>query len=215
MQEEGRVYYWVMCRARILGCIAVGLAFGLGACSATSPLPRLPVDAVVLAFGDSLTAGTGAEENQAYPAVLSGLIGRKVVNAGVPGEETDAGLQRLPEALDAHRPQLLILCHGGNDLLRKRDPAGTTGNLRAMIRLARAQNVAVVLVGVPAPGLALSPPEFYRKLADEFRIPYEGKVIADIESDRALKADPIHPNAAGYRVLAERLATLLRKAGAI
>jgi acyl-CoA thioesterase I len=209
------VYYWVMCGMRFMGVVCVGLALLVGGCSATPSLSRLPADAVVLAFGDSLTAGTGAEENQAYPAVLSGLIGRKVVNAGVPGEETDAGLQRLPETLEAHRPQLLILCHGGNDLLRKRDPVRTAENLRAMIRLARAQNVAVVLLGVPAPGIIPSAPKFYGDLAGEFRIPYDGEIIADIETDRSLKADPIHPNAAGYRVLAERIVILLKKAGAV
>ncbi len=130
---------------------------------------------------------------------------------GDPGE----GLARLPGLLDEHRPQLLILTHGGNDLLRKGSPDELARNLRAMVDTARARGIAVVLVGVPAPGLLLDVPEVYARLAKEYKLPYDGEVLRAIESDRALKSDPIHPNAEGYRRLAQQLAALLREAGAL
>ena len=192
------------------------LLVGLAACStSTPPLPQLAPDAVVLAYGDSLTYGTGAGGDQSYPAVLERLVRRRVINGGVPGELSGDGAKRLPALLDEHRPQLLILCHGGNDLLRKRDADNIETNLRTMIGLARERNIPVVLVGVPRPGLLLSVPDFYRKIAREFGLPLEAEVLPQIEGDRALKSDSIHPNADGYRLLAQRIYALMRSAGAV
>ena len=87
------------------------------ACSKTPQMTKLSPDATILAFGDSLTFGTGAGESESYPAVLNRLTGKKVVNAGVPGEVSSTGILRLPELLDRDHPALVILCHGGNDLL--------------------------------------------------------------------------------------------------
>ena len=197
-------------------CFALLLLVLLVACGADHPkLPHLSQDAVVLAFGDSLTYGTGAEEKDSYPAVLQSLISRTVVRAGVPGEVTADGVARLSDALSEHAPKLLILCHGGNDLLRNLGEQQATANIRAMITLAKAQGVDVVLVGVPKAGLLLSPPEFYQNLAREFAIPYEATALSDILASRTLKSDAVHPNAQGYRKLAEAVASLLQKSGAI
>jgi lysophospholipase L1-like esterase len=188
----------------------------LDGCSRAVPgIAPLAPDAVVLAFGDSLTYGTGAGPDESYPVVLSRLIHRPVVNAGVPGELSADGLARLPAALDAAAPQVVILCHGGNDFLRRLDEATTAANLRAMVRVARSRGVAVVLIGVPRIGFGLSVPDFYAELARAERLPYADAALTEIESDRALKSDPVHPNAAGYRRLAEALDKLLHAAGAV
>jgi len=195
---------------------ALLLVMLLAACGTDHPkLARLSPDAVVLAFGDSLTYGTGAEEKDSYPAVLQRLISRTVVRSGVPGEVTADGLARLPDALDEHAPKLLILCHGGNDLLRNLGEQQAAANIRAMITLAKAQGVDVVLVGVPKAGLMLSSAEFYKNIAQEFAIPYEAVTLSDILASRTLKSDTVHPNAQGYRKLAEALASLLKESGAI
>jgi lysophospholipase L1-like esterase len=193
----------------------VALALALAACGDRPKLPRLGADAVVLAFGDSLTFGTGASDAESYPAQLQSLIGRRVVRAGVPGEVSAAGLARLPAVLDEYRPALLVLCHGGNDFLRRQPKPDAAANVRAMVGLAKSRGVEVVLVGTPEPGFTVTPPEFYAKIATEFRIPYEGEVVGKILKDAGLKSDPIHPNARGYRLIAERVAELLRKAGAL
>jgi acyl-CoA thioesterase-1 len=179
------------------------------------PLPKLGGDDVILAFGDSLTYGTGAGTQEAYPNILSKLIGRQVVGAGVPGETTADGLERLPAVLDEVKPRLMLLCMGGNDMLRKVEFATIESNLRAMVQLARARGVGVVLISVPTPELFGGPPEFYERIAKQFSLPLEKKVLNDVLFDRALKSDAIHPNAAGYRRFAEALAGLLHKAGAV
>ncbi|MGR8921768.1 MAG: arylesterase [Gammaproteobacteria bacterium] len=178
-------------------------------------LPRLAPEAVVLAFGNSLTRGTGAGARQSYPAVLAELIGREVVNAGVPGELSAAGRARLGAVLERVEPALLILCHGGNDMLRKRDLGQARANIEAMIAMARERGVAVLLLGVPRPGLWLGTAEFYDEIAQATATPLERDAITDILGDAGLKSDPIHPNAAGYRRLAEAVAARLEELGAL
>ena len=206
----------VRTRSRLLGMALLLLAILLAACGAKTPtLPKLGAEAVVLAFGDSITFGTGAGETQSYPAVLGELIGRKVYAAGVPGEVSAAGLARLPSAIEYYKPQLLILCHGGNDFLRKTGKQQAAENVRAMVRAARDKGLAVMLIAVPEPGLMPSPPGFYGDIAKEFSIPYEHGALAKILRDNELKSDLIHPNAKGYARLAEAVAKVLRKSGAL
>ena len=187
----------------------------LSGCGQKAKLPPLAADAIVLAFGDSLTYGTGAKEEESYPAQLGRMVGRKVVREGVPGEVSAAGLARLPAVLDEHKPRLLLLCHGGNDFLRRMPKTEAAANVRAMIRMARERGIDVLLIGTPELGLMVTPPEFYGEIAKEFRIPYEGDIMSKVLRDSSLKADQVHPNAQGYRLIAERVAELLKKSGAI
>jgi acyl-CoA thioesterase I len=199
-----------------LWVIALGVALVLAGCGKSGPrLPKVDAGGIILAFGDSLTFGTGATPEESYPAVLERLIARRVVRAGVPGEVTAEGLARLPETLDDIEPQLLILCLGGNDLLRKMDEAAATSNLRAMIKLARDKGIGVVLVAPPRPGFLTSIPKFYEDLAGELKIPLESEVLKQVLTDKSLKSDLAHPNAKGYAKIAEALAKLLKNAGAL
>jgi lysophospholipase L1-like esterase len=202
---------------RIPRSLAIVLAaFTLAACGGSSPkLDKLSTDAVVLAFGDSLTFGTGAAPDDSYPAQLAALIGRKVVNAGVPGEVSAAGLERLPAALDEVKPALLLLCHGGNDFLRKMDEGQAAQNVRAMVRLARERNIPVVLIATPKPTLPLSVPVFYREIAAEAHVAFVEAAMKEVLSDRALKSDFAHPNANGYREIARAVQKALKQAGAL
>lgn len=180
------------------------------------PLPHLASDATILAFGDSLTYGTGAAPDESYPAQLAQLTGRKVVNAGVPGEVSGDGRKRLIETLDNTHPDLVILCLGGNDLLRHLDHQQMQDNLAAMIREVRGRSISLVLLAVPAPTLFhLKADPVYAALAKQNSLPIDKDTLAKLLSDRATKSDEIHPNAKGYRALAQALADLLHKTGAI
>lgn len=182
-------------------------------------LQALPAGSVVLAFGDSITHGTGAAPEAAYPAQLAQLSGWNVVNGGVPGDTSAQALVRLPALLDEHRPALVIVSVGGNDLLRRLPEGDTVANLRRSIALARDAGAQVVLVAVPRPTLAaslgagLSDHPLYDKLASELALPLHAGGWARVLGDEKLKSDSIHANAEGYRAFAQGLASTLRASG--
>ncbi len=185
------------------------------ACGNSEPiqLDKLPADAVILAFGDSLTFGTGAKPEESYPAVLQALSGRTVINAGIPGELSADGMLRLSEVIIKHQPDLLVLCHGGNDLLRKKSKLDLYNNLITMVNIAQSQRIPVVMLGVPKPGLFLSAADVYAEVADKMSVLLEADILPELLGDNAMKSDTVHPNKAGYRKLAEAIYTLISEHG--
>ncbi|HYC34985.1 MAG TPA: GDSL-type esterase/lipase family protein [Usitatibacter sp.] len=196
--------------------LAIILCLALAGCGGGSPqVDKLAPDAVILAFGDSLTFGTGAGPSESYPAQLERRIGRKVVNAGVPGELSATGLERLPQVLDEVRPALLLLCHGGNDFLRRMDDSIPAANLRAMLELARSRGIPVVLLATPKPTLPPSVPPFFGELARQAGVHLVEAAMKEVLSDRSLKSDLVHPNARGYGEVAAAVEKALKRAGAV
>ena len=184
------------------------------------PLPPLGARDVVLAFGDSLTHGTGAPRGQNYPAHLSALIGREVVASGVPGEKSDRALRRFASELRRVRPALVIVCTGGNDLLRRVDESETENNLRQIAAIAKRENIPMILIAVPRASVLsyivpLNHPMFARVAADE-GLWLEDESLKKIYATPGMtSADTIHPNEVGYLEMAKALAALLRRAGAV
>ncbi|MEA3433437.1 MAG: GDSL-type esterase/lipase family protein, partial [Campylobacterota bacterium] len=126
----------------------------------------------ILTFGDSLTYGHGADHNESYPALLTSLSGHKVINAGSNGETSNEGLQRLPKLLEDKSIKLMILCFGGNDILRRQSMEALKNNLRTMIQMAKVKKIDVLLIAVPNISLfGLSPLELYEEVAEEEEIP--------------------------------------------
>lgn len=166
---------------------------------------------VILAFGDSLTYGFGTSKDFSYPAVLESKIGLKVINAGVNGEVSEDGLTRLPKFLE-QKPDLVILCHGGNDIIRKLSTKELKSNLLAMINLIHQSGAQVLLVGVPNFGLfGFDIHEVYDKVADETGVIFEDEVLTYIEQNRSYKSDYIHPNKKGYEMMADAIIVVLEK----
>jgi len=197
----------------VTGFLVLVLVYG---CSERQPsIQPLAVDAVILAFGDSLTAGTGTSKQNSYPAVLEKMINRVVINAGVPGELSEDGLKRLPALLDKYQPEMIIIAHGGNDIIRKLDRNALIKNIRAMITLSQQNGIGVVIIGIPRPGIFLASDDLYKNIALDYNIPIENIIMADVLSESELKSDTFHPNAKGYRLIAQSIDQLLRKAGAI
>jgi acyl-CoA thioesterase I len=201
--------------------LIVTVALALSGCGRKKPAAgvALPAGSTVLALGDSITFGTGADSAAAYPAQLATLAGWNVVNAGVPGDTAAQAVERLPALLAEHKPALVVLSAGGNDFLRRVPTAETEAALRSAIGQAREAGAQVLLVAVPQPsigaalGAGLSDHPLYARLADELKLPLHANGWTTVLGDEKLRSDQIHANAAGYRAFAEGLAATLRSTG--
>lgn len=184
-------------------------------CGDQPQLAPLNANDTIVAFGDSLTYGTGADAGKSYPHNLQAKLNLTVVNAGVPGDTTADGVRRINDVLDQHQPRLVIVCLGGNDFLRKRSKKEVINNLTVIVEKIKAANVDVMLVGVPELGLFLSDAELYGELADQLHIPVLEDVLSDLLSDNSLKSDAIHLNNQGYALLADEIYLFLKERGAV
>jgi acyl-CoA thioesterase-1 len=181
-------------------------------------LPAIPVmgpERKIIAFGDSLFAGYGLDPRDAYPEKLENALRAKginadVVNAGVSGDTTAAGLNRLEFTLVSQKenpPVLVILELGGNDLLRGLSPEETKANLGKMLAILRKAEVPVLLMGMRSP--PNYGPEYQQKfdalyadLAKEYGATLVPFWLEAIYRDPSLfQQDRIHPTADGVEKL--------------
>lgn len=197
------------------------LAIALLACGQKAPaFPPLKADATIVFFGDSLTYGTGAGPKQDIPSLVEKELHFHVQNAGVPGNTTQDGLDRLAETLD-QPVDLLIIGLGGNDFLRHVPLATTKQNLRQMIRLAKAKGVRVMLMAIPQPSLgaaafgSLSDHPVYEEIAEEEHVGLIKDVFTEVLSNNATKADQVHPNAEGYALAKDQLIAEMHRLGLV
>ena len=151
--------------------LSIVLTLLLMACGNSEQLTPLNNQQPILAFGDSLTYGYSAATAQSYPEQLSQLLNMEVINAGISGEKSKQGLQRLGALLDKYQPQLLLLCHGGNDVLKKQSLDKMKANLGQMIEMAQNRDIQVVLISVPEASLFLPNIKQYQELAEQYNIP--------------------------------------------
>lgn len=197
-------------RALFFAALALSL-IGLGEARA---------ERVIVALGDSLTAGLGVAADEAYPALLEARLARegyayRVVNAGVSGDTTAGGLRRVDWILRA-KPEIAIVALGANDGLRAQSPQAMRENLTAIIKRLQAAGTRVLLVGMRLPpnyGADYTKefqavfPEVARSTGAAF-MPF---LLDGVAADTRLnQPDGIHPTAAGYQVIADRLWPYLR-----
>lgn len=157
----------------------------------------------ILAIGDSLTAGAGVKREEAYPAILSRRIAAKVIAAGRNGETSAGMLARLPRELKRSASSFVILCSGGNDLLRSMSVADLQSNLEKAIDLVRDAGARPVLVAIPIPGTKQDHP-VYRRVAQHKNVPVIEGIGALLRPEHFLR-DGVHPNAEGYRVIVDEM----------
>lgn len=165
----------------------------------------------IVAFGDSLTAGYGASAGEDYPAKLSTMIGRTIINAGVSGDTTDSALGRIDDAVLARNPRIVIVGLGGNDYLRGAPIDSTENNLRTIVKKIQDRGAMVVLLGFRFPSLNANYEAMYARVSRDEQALLVPDMLDGILSDEKLRSDAVHPNAAGYAIMAERVAGPLRK----
>lgn len=174
--------------------------------SACSSLPEQPISAGrnIICFGDSLTSGTGAPPEESYPARLSGLIGRPVINAGLAGDTTSRALTRLERDVLAKSPGMVLITLGGNDLKNGVDKKTAFRNLRKIVETIQARDALVVIGGLKVPFWDRGYAAEYEKLAEETGAVLVPNILGGIMGNHKLMHDRIHPNSAGYAVMAEK-----------
>jgi len=189
-----------------------------------APAFATPAHPLILAFGDSLTAGYQLPVTQGFTAQLERAlrargIAATVHNAGVSGDTTSAGRKRLSFALDnlPRKPNLVMLGLGGNDVLRQIPVAETRANMIAMLDELRRRNIPVVLTGMRAPpnlgpDYVASFDRMYPELARQYRADLYPFVLAGVLGERRLMLpDGIHPNAKGVDVMATQIAPFVAR----
>ncbi len=186
---------------------------------APAPAPAVAPPLVVF-LGDSLTAGLGLDESQAYPALLDRQLNQegkavRVVNAGVSGDTTAGGLSRLNWLLGQH-PDVLVVGLGANDGLRGLPLTEVESNLRAIIRQSQAAGARVLLLGMRIPPnygpYADQLAALYPKIAKDMNVPLVPFLLDKVGGIRSLnQADGIHPTAKGQEIVARNVRPYLEK----
>lgn len=204
---------------RFLALASIGIAatVGVTGCSNESRQAALPAGSTVVALGDSLTYGYGANSETAYPTVLADLTKWTVINAGVNGNTSADVLARV-EDIVKQTPDLVLLGIGGNDVLQRISPDTTRANINATVDTLKSANIDVVLIAEPyfstsaLFGKASDNP-LYRDIANAQEVPLYSSGWSTVLSDDTLKSDRIHANAAGYRQFAQGLYEYLKEEG--
>jgi len=175
----------------------------------------------IIGFGDSLMAGYQLDNDQSFPAQLEKALrergyGVEVINAGVSGDTTQAGLARLDWSID-ESADLVILELGANDMLRGIEPAVTEKNLDSMLQNLNKRHIPVLLVGMKtAPNMGAAQAQIfdaiYPKLAQDYQVPlypfFLDGVAANLD---LLLPDGMHPNAKGVEIMVERFLPLMEQ----
>ncbi|WP_227526654.1 GDSL-type esterase/lipase family protein [Psychrobacter sp. 4Dc] len=206
-------------RSRFLMLAGIGLSatISVTGCGSKPQQDILPAGSTVVALGDSLTYGYGANPKTAYPTVLAELSKWNVVNAGVNGDTSADVLTRVNEITEQN-PDLVLLGVGGNDVLQRIAPDTTRANIIATIDTLQSNNIDVVLIAEPYLSTSAlfgkaSDNPLYEDIAEAEGIPLYSDGWSTVLSDDALKSDKIHANAAGYRQFAEGLNDYLKDEG--
>ena len=189
------------------------LLFALTACGPPKA-DALGPGSRVLALGDSLTYGTGATLETSYPEALAAMTQWTMVNAGVPGDLAQQGCSRLAPLLEEHRPQLVLVFLGGNDILRRGSTDALTEGLVQCANAAREAKVPMVLFAVPRfelTGFTDSP--IFASIATSSKVAFLTPQLGKLLGNDKLRADTVHLNGDGYRALAGNVAAELRRLG--
>jgi lysophospholipase L1-like esterase len=164
--------------------------------------------AVIVAFGDSLTAGYGARKGASYPDMLAQKITMPVVNLGLPGETAAHAPTRLAQVLE-QKPYMVLIEFGANDFMQQRDQEIDWQAVSQIVDEVQKAGAIAVIVHTGGPGMGAYT-RAYKKMAKEKQAVFVPGILKDIFNKRQYKSDSVHPNAAGYAIVAEHVYTHIK-----
>jgi len=166
----------------------------------------------IIFFGNSLTAGVGAGEGEDFPSLVAKELNlSNVINAGVSGDTTETALARLEADVLDKNPSLVVVELSGNDFLQQLPVEETIKNLDSIVNQIRKTGAAVVLVHIKFPQKSSEYEAGFKKIAKKYKATVVWDVLDGIAGNPSLMADEIHPNNAGYKIMAQRIAKVLRE----
>lgn len=163
----------------------------------------------IVAFGDSLIFGLGSTKGNDLVSLLSNMIDEPIINFGRSGDTTSDGLERIDSVL-SYDPKIVIVLLGGNDYLRRIPKETTFKNLEEIIKKIQDEGAVVVLLGVQGGVIGDPYKKEFNDLAEKMHTAYVSNVLEGIIGHRNLMADQIHPNDAGYQLIAEKVFPVLQ-----
>jgi acyl-CoA thioesterase-1 len=164
----------------------------------------------IVAFGDSLVAGYGADDGRDFVSLLSNSINQPIINLGHDGDTTAEALARIHQ-LDKYKPKVVILLVGGNDYLQKKDMTQAFVNLGQIIEDLQKRGAVVVLVGVRVNYYIGNFDSQYEQLVKQYKVAYVPDAMDGILGNQKYMYDSVHPNNAGYQILADRILPVLKQ----
>ncbi|MBI4714604.1 MAG: arylesterase [Nitrospirae bacterium] len=180
-----------------------------------------PEKRLIVAFGDSLTAGLGVKREESYPSLLQRRLDQlglpyRVMNAGMTGDTTAGGVRRVAGII-RQKPGIVLLELGVNDGLRGVPLKETERNLRSIVEQLQAAGIRVVLLGMRLPpnygaDYTSGFERIFPRIAEEYRLPFVPFFLEGVAARQELnQEDGIHPTAAGYRIIEENLWSVLKQ----
>jgi lysophospholipase L1-like esterase len=159
----------------------------------------------IVCFGDSITFGYGVNLGEDYPAILAKMVGMTVINKGVDGETSSEALSRFKSDVLDNDPLLVIIEFCGNDFMSKIDKETSLGNIKKMVKLAHDKGVMVAIVDISAGLFFADYRTAFSNLAKETNSIFIPSILSGIITNPSMKSDFLHPNAAGYKIIAFRV----------
>jgi len=159
----------------------------------------------IICFGDSITFGYGVEPGEDYPTALAKLVSIPVMNMGIDADTSTEALKRLESDVLSRKPLLVIIEFGGNDFLRKIPPEVTVNNVKEMIERIQTKGAMVGIIDISAGMFLAEYRRAFANLAQEKGAIFITNTFSGIITNPHLKSDFIHPNAEGYKIIAQRI----------
>jgi lysophospholipase L1-like esterase len=192
--------------------LVIVIIFGIWFLFIRSNVQKVKKEGPVIFFGDSLTAGVGAGQDEDFPTLVTKELNlTNVINAGVSGDTTAGGLARLKTDVLDKNPSLVIVELSANDFWGQFPASGTIKNLDSIAKQIHESGAAVLLIHIRFP---LKDSEYqtgFKQIAKKYKSAVLWNALDGIEGNASLMADEVHPNAAGYKILASRVAKAIKQ----